>query len=231
MTGCSSSASERQFPSGSRKECNWWGKKPLLEKLTTHKSIFFYPNVGCGNFQSHQIRHWCWLFLQNLEILQEQPCLGHPSSLQPQEWFPSLLLVTFTCTSGMHLNTAVRNKPPRAQSWASLGVLGLSAACISATLVEAEGEGRAVSRRRAFSCNRNCLAQPRYESRLKWIGGNMVQILNESRHRCHTPCWKRVTQFELLLIAAAGWKLGFVLLSSTLKNSVQFLFRVKNPWV
>lgn len=64
MTGYSVSAYERSFPSGNRKECNWWVKKMVLGKLKMHKSDFFDPSVGCGS-QEHKARHRYRLLLQN----------------------------------------------------------------------------------------------------------------------------------------------------------------------
>lgn len=80
MTGYSISAYERSFPSGNRKECNWWVKKMVLGKLKMHKSDFFDPHVGCGS-QEHKARHRYCLLLQN-----------RPSAGTGANGFPSLSL-------------------------------------------------------------------------------------------------------------------------------------------
>lgn len=109
MTGYSISAYERSFPSGNRKECNWWVKKMVLGKLKMHKSDFFDPHVGCGS-QEHKARHRYCLLLQN------RPSVGAGAN-----GFPSLSLPPVPLGSAWVLQER-QAEAFRAQPWPSPGV-------------------------------------------------------------------------------------------------------------
>lgn len=67
------------------------GKNLFLVNLKCMNPIFD-PNVGCGNFKPHEIKQWYW-FWESYSISSTQGPAFLGAQLQPQEWFPSPVLI------------------------------------------------------------------------------------------------------------------------------------------
>lgn len=95
MTGYSISAYERSFPSGNCKECNWWGKKRLLDKLKMHTSdclvlTVVFSHVNWALMLSVSAKFAAMLLASLLEMGEEGRLLG-PGPARSQRPSPAAM--------------------------------------------------------------------------------------------------------------------------------------------